>query len=281
MSAIQQHKDARELLSIIELAVETHKPPLTYKDVAKLLGRTPPEHHSRAVGQVCDLLDAAAALAGVPLLAFVKVLNQSGKINPKAWKEDAARRDAIIRRSLDHEFSKADFQAIYEALTNLDGKGNIAAWKCVRATFPIEVLYRRLTEPNQAENLNAIDDIGTDEPDRAKASGWTYDRDPEIRAAVMRRAEGKCEFCGELGFSRSGGGRYLECHHIIALAKDGADRMTNVIALCPNHHREAHFGERQAALEKEMIQKVIILEGQKKRLGEGAVFSVTALTLPL
>jgi hypothetical protein len=38
--------------------------------------------------------------------------------------------------------------------------------------------------------------------------------------------------------------------------------MTNVIALCPNHHREAHFGERRAALEREMIQKVMILEGK-------------------
>jgi len=38
--------------------------------------------------------------------------------------------------------------------------------------------------------------------------------------------------------------------------------MTNVIALCPKHHREAHFGERRAELEKEMMQKVMILEGK-------------------
>jgi hypothetical protein len=39
--------------------------------------------------------------------------------------------------------------------------------------------------------------------------------------------------------------------------------MTNVIALCPKHHREAHFGKRQVELEKEMRQKVmIILEGK-------------------
>jgi hypothetical protein len=32
--------------------------------------------------------------------------------------------------------------------------------------------------------------------------------------------------------------------------------MTNVIALCANDHREAHFGKRRRELEKEMIKKV-------------------------
>jgi hypothetical protein len=115
---------------------------------------------------------------------------------------------------------------------------------------------------NLAENLDAIDDIGTDTPSRVNTFGVTYARDLKIREAVKRRAVGKCEFCGALGFRCSNGTRYLECRHIIALANDGADRMANVIALCPEHHREAHFGERQAELEKEMMQKVMILEGK-------------------
>jgi predicted HNH restriction endonuclease len=60
------------------------------------------------------------------------------------------------------------------------------------------------------------------------------------------------------------GERYLECHHIIALAKDGADRLTNVIALCPNDHREAHFGKRRKKLEVEMIQKITKIIGSAK-----------------
>jgi 5-methylcytosine-specific restriction protein A len=75
----------------------------------------------------------------------------------------------------------------------------------------------------------------------------------------MRRANGKCELCGELGFKQSNGKHYLENHHIIALANEGSDRMTNVIALCPNHHREAHFGERGEELEKEMILRLFTI----------------------
>jgi predicted HNH restriction endonuclease len=217
------------------------------------------------VAQVCDLLDAAAALGGVPLLALVTVRELSGDINRKAWTGDqwsASHRAAIINKSLHHQFSAADFQAISEALIKLDGKSNRAAWRFVRQLIPDDVLYRRLAEPTSAEYLDAIDDIGTDKPSRVNTSGVTYARDPQIREAVKRRAGGKCEFCGELGFQCSNCERYVECHHIIALADQGADRMTNVIALCPNHHREAHFGERRAALEREMIQKVMILEGK-------------------
>jgi len=262
MSTIQ-HAEARKLLPIICSAATTHKV-LTYRTAAKELGRNP-KTNSRMVAQVCDLLDAAAAFAGVPLLALVTVRELSGNINRKAWTGndvDSEHREAIINRSLHHQFSNADFQAISEALEKLDGKSNRAAWKFIRETIPDEVLYRRLTEPDSAKNLDAINDIGTDTLSRVNTSGVTYARDPQIREAVKRRAAGKCEFCGERGFRCPDGTRYLECHHIIALANEGADRMMNVIALCPKHHREAHFGERRSELEKEMMQKVMILEGK-------------------
>ena len=113
-----------------------------------------------------------------------------------------------------------------------------------------------LTKPKLADNFDAINDIETDTPDRVTRYSTVYARNPAIRIAVMKRAKGKCEFCGELGFMRVDGTPYLECHHIVALANDGADRMTNVIALCANHHREAHFGEQRDKIEKQMIQIV-------------------------
>jgi predicted restriction endonuclease len=93
-------------------------------------------------------------------------------------------------------------------------------------------------------------------PDRGTRHSAVYARSPAIRDAVMKRAKGKCEFCGEPGFTGVDGAPYLECHHIIALANDGMDRMTNVIALCANHHREAHFGEHRDSIEKQMTQIV-------------------------
>lgn len=264
-----QHEGARKLLHIISSAAKTDRL-LTYKSAAELLGRIPPEKHSRAVAQMCDLLDAAATLAGGPLLALFQVRINSGDINPKAWRQDTELRKAIIEKSKRHHFTAADFKAISLALKELDGLGNKSAWKYVYARIPDAERRRRLASPDPVVNTDAINDIGTDAdigtdtPDRANVSGLVYARDPRIRASVMKRAKGNCEYCAKLGFKKSEGGRYLECHHIIALADEGKDRMTNVIALCPNDHREAHFGERGDELEKEMIEKVKALQGKVK-----------------
>ena len=99
---------------------------------------------------------------------------------------------------------------------------------------------------------DALDDLGSDAPDRRCTTVVMYSRDPEIRKRVKIRAKGKCELCGEPGIISTNGTPYLECHHIIALANEGEDRMTNVIALCPKDHREAHFGERSEELERQM-----------------------------
>jgi len=47
------------------------------------------------------------------------------------------------------------------------------------------------------------------------------------------------------------GKNYLANHHIISLAHEGIDKVSNVIALCSHHHREAHFGINAEELEKE------------------------------
>ncbi|MEE7094460.1 HNH endonuclease, partial [Escherichia coli O10] len=36
---------------------------------------------------------------------------------------------------------------------------------------------------------------------------------------------------------------FLEVHHIEWLSKGGEDSVENAIALCPNCHRQAHYGD--------------------------------------
>ena len=222
------------------------------------------------VAQVCDLLDAAAALAGVPSLALFWVRETKGGINSKAWtntpeaEDEPSLQGKVINRAKQHQFSQADLNAIKQGLDELDGKSNRAAWQFLRETFPRQVLIRRLkglAGPDFIDDIStdgAIDDIGADTPNRVEGVAKRYARDPRICEKVKARAHGQCELCGEFGFECEDGTRYLECHHIIALANDGADRMTNVIALCPKDHREAHFGKHRVELEKQMISKVNI-----------------------
>ncbi|WP_240698763.1 MULTISPECIES: HNH endonuclease [Vibrio] len=63
-------------------------------------------------------------------------------------------------------------------------------------------------------------------------------------AEVLLRAKGTCERCkSPAPFTRkSHQTPYLEVHHIIRLADGGKDTIENTLALCPNCHRELHFG---------------------------------------
>lgn len=259
-----QHQVARHALPIIAEKAKAGDE-LTYTSLAAALGRS--RKDARAVAQVCDLLDAAATLARRPLMALWTVRTAAGRINPNAWKRNAlpGLRDALLQEASLHTFSDADENAILSALGQLTGFGNRKAWRRVSEVVPQEEMLARLQGQRQMDTLN---DLGADEPPVITTIGRRYVRDPFVRAAVMQRAHGACEFCGELGFKRADGSRYLECHHIIALSDDGQDRLTNVIALCPGHHREAHFGENSAEMEKRMVaivrEKEAALTGQSR-----------------
>lgn len=73
----------------------------------------------------------------------------------------------------------------------------------------------------------------------------TYQRNADVVAEVLDRANGTCERCGAAApFIRASDGTpYLEVHHKIRLADGGEDTVENAIAVCPNCHRELHFGK--------------------------------------
>jgi hypothetical protein len=82
----------------------------------------------------------------------------------------------------------------------------------------------------------------TPAPHQITVSGKVFIREQAVRAAALLRAKGRCEFCGQPGFATAVGDVFLETHHITPLSEGGADVVSNVAALCPNHHREAHHG---------------------------------------
>lgn len=108
---------------------------------------------------------------------------------------------------------------------------------------------------------------GADIPDRALSVGYTVVRDDKVRAYVIQRANGCCEYCGEEGFEMPSGRRYLEAHHIIALSNQGRDTVDNVIALCPEHHRQAHYGVNAESLEAQFIEIVRKKQNQQAQQG--------------
>jgi 5-methylcytosine-specific restriction protein A len=69
-------------------------------------------------------------------------------------------------------------------------------------------------------------------------------RSNAVKVYVLRRASGTCEGCGSLApFKTLKGRPYLEPHHLRRRADHGPDHPRWVAALCPNCHREVHYGE--------------------------------------
>lgn len=101
-------------------------------------------------------------------------------------------------------------------------------------------------------------DVGAEEanPTKRVVNGFAFDRDPQVRRAALRRANGKCEYCDEPGFEMANGRVYLETHHLIPLSEGGADHVRNVAALCANDHRKAHHSNLRNQIREELIRRL-------------------------
>jgi 5-methylcytosine-specific restriction protein A len=101
-------------------------------------------------------------------------------------------------------------------------------------------------QPPSLEELRrkAYEAAGTRTSNQGRQSSRQYrERSDAVRAYVLARAAGICESCGlPAPFSRTNGTPYLEPHHTMRLSDDGPDHPSWVGAVCPNCHKEIHYG---------------------------------------
>jgi 5-methylcytosine-specific restriction enzyme A len=101
--------------------------------------------------------------------------------------------------------------------------------------------------------------IGNPKPRQKEIKTNQYERDPEVRADILDRANGVCELCKkEAPFLNDEGEPFLEVHHIIPLSENGPDILDNAVGICPNCHREAHLGINRSQITKILKKKIKI-----------------------
>lgn len=101
----------------------------------------------------------------------------------------------------------------------------------------------RGTEPVEFVDQFSLTINSVELPKQREVTAMVIVRDPKVRARVLMRARGYCEYCNRMGFYMASGAIFLETHHVVPLSENGQDSEDNVIALCPNHHRQGHFGK--------------------------------------
>jgi len=78
-------------------------------------------------------------------------------------------------------------------------------------------------------------------PGTKVVSATRYETNKNVSNHAKRRAQGKCDLCGQNApFLDKKNVPFLETHHIQWMSKGGLDTIDNTAALCPNCHRRMH-----------------------------------------
>jgi 5-methylcytosine-specific restriction protein A len=100
---------------------------------------------------------------------------------------------------------------------------------------------KKLSQQKRRELLAKSDP----KPRKTVVSQVVFNRNPYVVAEVLHRANGICERCNRPAPFIKDNDKlpYLEVHHKIPLAENGDDTVENAIGVCPNCHRQAHYGK--------------------------------------
>lgn len=98
-------------------------------------------------------------------------------------------------------------------------------------------------------------DYGEEAPQRKEVISSGFKRNANVIELARQRANGVCQLCClPAPFCDKLGKPYLEVHHVIWLSRGGADKLSNVVALCPNCHSRMHIVDDERDI-KELIER--------------------------
>ncbi|WPU22182.1 HNH endonuclease [Cedecea neteri] len=164
-----------------------------------------------------------------------------------SFNKTARRTDDVTHRhhQYDRLFKRGNFFEIYDPVIHgvwelyEDPQGKWC-FREVKSEFEEAVDQASKLTPEQRKQILAAE---SKSPEVVQVTSRVFKRNPYVVAEVLFRANGICQGCKhEAPFKKMDGTPYLEVHHIEWLSRGGEDSVENAIALCPNCHRQAHFG---------------------------------------
>jgi 5-methylcytosine-specific restriction protein A len=152
-----------------------------------------------------------------------------------------------------------DFSLIVSLLQMASKSASISYQKLLEKEYEELESSLLLSEQSRRNRIKISKQIA----EKVRVYSFAFKRNADIVVEALNRSEGHCELCKSAApFRRSDGSVYLEVHHIVSLADGGADSLMNVAALCPNCHREAHFGMEISKI-KALLLKLVAEKEEK------------------
>jgi 5-methylcytosine-specific restriction enzyme A len=89
----------------------------------------------------------------------------------------------------------------------------------------------------------------------------SYKRDNVAIAKIKYVRDSKCQLCG-VSILKKNGDYYIEAAHIRPKKEKGKEMLSNILLLCPNHHKEFDLGNRVEILHTDSLYKFKINENE-------------------
>lgn len=167
-----------------------------------------------------------------------------GRIRDDMSKEVFERTLAAVERHIVYYEAKAktSMPQLRAVVANQKQSGNADA-SLVEFNEQFDQELERARQRPRKERLKRLK-RAQKKPSRFTVRASVFQRNADVVIEVLRKANGRCQACkSPAPFNRKkDGSPYLEVHHKITLADGGEDTVENAEALCPNCHRQKHFG---------------------------------------
>ncbi len=131
--------------------------------------------------------------------------------------------------------------------------------KMIKENLTEKILLENFDKIVQGELKKEIIPLpkGNKRPSISEITTHLFQRDPKVKAWILKQSNGKCELCkNNAPFIGKDGFPYLEVHHIKPLADGGSDTINNTVALCPNCHRMIHYGQNQSEIVHKLYKNI-------------------------
>jgi hypothetical protein len=102
--------------------------------------------------------------------------------------------------------------------------------------------------------------------ERAKKVQSHLDRGSAVTSALKKLLGAKCQICGWQGFEKNNGDEFIEAHHIVQISDkvEGSLCTENIVLLCPNCHREVHYGKDFVVSEDSGFIEIVLSKNKSK-----------------
>ena len=95
-----------------------------------------------------------------------------------------------------------------------------------------------------SEILEELRNLSPKDPEKIVIRSKSYKRDNRTIVQLKIIRDYKCQICGN-NIRKRNGSYYIEAAHITPKRHKGSELPSNILILCPNHHKEFDLGERK------------------------------------